>query len=87
MITGHSSAEMMDHYTHFDVSDLKEIADAQKVLVGNVELDEEPDPEVLPGDLVAAQLTILSTAEQDLKRMEEIAHRTVRNVGRTEALT
>ncbi len=29
MVTGHSSVEMTDHYTHFDLSDLKEIQDAQ----------------------------------------------------------
>jgi hypothetical protein len=50
-------------------------------------VDEEPDPEVQPGDLVAAQLTIMSTSEQALKWLDEKAHRTVRNVVRIEALT
>ncbi len=29
MVTGHSSVEMTEHYTHFDMSDLKEIENAQ----------------------------------------------------------
>ena len=33
MVTGHSSVEMTDHYTHFDVSDLKEVEEAQVVLL------------------------------------------------------
>lgn len=34
MVTGHSSADMTEHYTHFDINDLKEVANAQRVLLG-----------------------------------------------------
>ena len=41
MVTGHSSVEMTDHYTHFDVTDLKEVEEAQVVLLTQGEKSEE----------------------------------------------
>jgi len=33
LVTGHATVEMTDHYTHFDIGDLKEVEEAQKGLL------------------------------------------------------
>lgn len=36
MVTGHATTEMTDHYTHFDIGDLKEVEEAQMGLLDNL---------------------------------------------------
>jgi integrase len=52
MVTGHSSADMTEHYTHFDIGDLKEVEEAQKtILAWNQPRRAELDPMPVKVDL------------------------------------
>jgi integrase len=55
MVTGHSSQDMTEHYTHFDIDDLKEVKAAQTAIWGI----EEEDPEVTSEAAMTVQQEIL----------------------------